>query len=93
MVKDSRTPARADQLRPLNPPLPLHVLAHNDLPVAIIAGNDRIRIERIEDTWQIDDEWWREPVQRRYYRVLLATGAMRTIYHDLIHQTWSEQSY
>jgi hypothetical protein len=52
-----------------------------------------VRIVRIQDVWCIDDEWWRDPIARRYYQVVIESGALRTIYHDLIANAWFEQRY
>jgi hypothetical protein len=94
MVKDSRAAARADQLRPLNRPRPVTVLVDAaKRPVALIEGERRARVARVQDRWCIDDEWWRDPIQRVYYRVVLETGALRTIYHDRAQDAWFEQSY
>jgi hypothetical protein len=63
-------------------------------PVALIDNRGgRVEIARIEEAWRIDDEWWREPVQRHYYRVMLACGSVRTIYHDIPADAWYEQRY
>ena len=93
MVKDPRTSARADQLRPLNTPRLVSVEVTNGLPVAVVEGDHRAMIERIQDVWCIDDEWWREPIQRRDYRVALETGRVRTLYHDQTQDIWFEQGY
>jgi len=94
MVKDPRTPARPDQLRPLNTPREIRVVAENNLPVALLTPNrERQPIVDIQETWCIDDEWWRDPIQRRYYRVLLQNGSLRTIYVDLVANSWHEQGY
>jgi hypothetical protein len=93
MVKDSRTAARADQLRPLNRPREIEVQVVDGGPVAIIDGGHHTEIERIQDCWRIDDEWWREAIQRCYYQVALASGRIRTIYHDVQLNTWFEQGY
>jgi hypothetical protein len=93
MVTDSGTSTRPDQLRPLNPPRPITVEEHKGMPVALIDQNRRYRVDRIQDVWCIDDEWWREPITRRYFQIVLDTGALRTIYHDLVQNTWHEQGY
>ncbi len=92
MVTNSRTPARADELRPLNRPLPIQVETEQGLPVAITgSGHRQYAIVEIQDTWRIDDEWWRKPVHRRYYRVQLDNGSLRTMYVD--GEVWYEQRY
>ena len=94
MVKNSRTPARPDQLRPLNVPKDIAVRTENNLPVALFgARRERLPVVDIQETWCIDDEWWRDPIQRRYYRVLLANGSLRTVYVDGVNGDWYEQGY
>jgi hypothetical protein len=51
------------------------------------------QIERIQDVWQVDDEWWREPISRRYLQVVLRGGVLRTLFHDRIADRWFAQSY
>jgi len=93
MVTHSRASSRSDQLRPLNRPRPVGVMVEDGLPIAMIDGGHRARIERIQDTWCIDDEWWRDPIARRYYRVRLETGTIRTLYEDRFQDAWFEQGY
>lgn len=93
MVKNPGTTSRADQLRPLNRPRPVTVQVDCGVPVALIDGAATHRIERVQDRWHVDDEWWREPIRRRYYRVALDTGAIRTLYHDQVADSWFEQRY
>lgn len=99
MVADSGTPARADALRPLNRPRRVEVLVRRGdnggpEPVALIARGRRQQVERIEDAWRVEEEWWRErPIRRRYYRLRLASGAIRTVYRDGVEDAWYEQAY
>jgi hypothetical protein len=50
-------------------------------------------VREIQDIWRIDDEWWREPVRRFYYRVLLSNGHLCTIYQDQVQEQWFMQGY
>ncbi len=93
MVPDTGKKTGADQLRPLNLPRPIAVQADGDEPCVLIEGKRRIGVAQVQDVWKIDDEWWRNPISRRYYQIVLADGTMRTIYHDLITDTWHEQAY
>ncbi len=93
MVKNSGTTTRPHQLRPLNSPKPLTVTTGLGGPLAMRDGGEIVEIESIQDRWAIDDEWWRDPIRRRYFRVLTARGAVRTIYHDVVCGGWFEQAY
>jgi len=54
----------------------------------------RAGVERVEDRWRIDDEWWREePVCRLYYKLLLEGGGHITVFRDLTGDRWYEQRY
>ncbi|MGH2356358.1 MAG: hypothetical protein ACRDJN_32535 [Chloroflexota bacterium] len=57
-------------------------------------GARRLRVLRIEDTWQIEEGWWQErPVSRRYWRLALADGRTATVFQDLLEGTWWRQNY
>ena len=93
MVQDSRTSARADHVRPLNAPVAIAVTADRQRPLAITVNRHRHEVERIQDTWIIEDEWWRQPIQRQYFALLLDDGTRRTVYHDRVADAWFLQDY
>ena len=47
----------------------------------------------MQDTWIVQDEWWRQEIDRQYYNLLLRSGTVRTVYHDRLTDTWYEQAY
>ncbi|RIK45681.1 MAG: hypothetical protein DCC58_05690 [Chloroflexi bacterium] len=63
------------------------------LPCVVITSDQRLAVEEIIDIWRIDDEWWREPLLRRYFLVVLEGGALRTLFQDLLSGQWYEQRY
>ncbi|HET7558402.1 MAG TPA: hypothetical protein VFK80_00460 [Limnochordia bacterium] len=101
MVAHPRTPLRAHQLRTLNAPRPLDVRGAADQPPAALrfaalpGGRARagawLQVERALERWRIDDEWWREPISRRYYRLLLADGRILVVFCDLLSGLWYAQ--
>ncbi len=95
MVSNSGTSLRASGLRALNAPRPITVLTRHGTrePDLLIEGERRRHVDRIQDVWHIDDEWWRDPIVRRYYQVLLDDGVVCTIYHDLEKDVWFIQAY
>lgn len=93
MVPHTRTKTSADQLRPLNLPKPITVQTKGDTPAVLIEGKRRLKVTQVKDVWRIDDEWWRNPISRRYYQLVLEDGTLRTVYHDLVSDTWHEQGY
>jgi hypothetical protein len=38
--------------------------------------------------WRIDDEWWREPVARTYWKLVSRDGLLCTVYLDELRGTW-----
>lgn len=95
MVTSPGAQTGADRVRPLNLPRPIEVTLdeHSGLPSVLHEHNRGREIERIQDSWQVDDEWWREPISRRYLQVVLRDGALRTIFNDRITNRWFEQAY
>lgn len=93
MVTHSGTSARADALRALNTPRPITVFAEDGAPRAMLDKTGRHAIAHCHDTWIVQDEWWREEIDRQYYAVVLTNGELRTIYHDRMNDVWFEQAY
>ena len=46
----------------------------------------------IGEIWRVDDEWWRQPISRRYIEVVLVGGRHVVLYQDLNTGEWFEQS-
>lgn len=93
MVKDSGTSSRFDHLRALNEPRPINIRTDGNRPVAIVDRHGDHTIIQIQDTWIIQDEWWRQEIHRQYYSLLLENGTLHTVFHDRIADTWYEQAY
>ena len=91
MVAHSGTPVRPDQLRALNRPRPCQVATERGLPIAIVEGYRHYQVERIQDRWQLNDEWWRNPIDRHYFVLVMDDGRMRTVFHDRDAHLWYEQ--
>ena len=92
MVKNPRETLRAVACEPLNVPEPVIVEENaSGLPVAVRMKR-RMAVTSIDNTWRIDDEWWRsEPVSRVYYAVLLASGQRMMLFKDLDDKCWYQQ--
>ena len=95
MVAHPRTPAGPHRLRPLREPRPVDVEAdEEERPVAVTLNDRRLAVVAVQDTWRIDDEWWRErPVSRLYYELALEDGRVVTVYADLVSEKWANQTY
>jgi len=93
MVPDPRAQARPDHLRPLNAPIAITVVAERHQPRTLVINRQQHKVERIQDTWIIEDEWWRQPINRQYFALLLDDGTRRTVFHDRVAGTWHLQDY
>jgi len=93
MVTHPRTPSRPDHLRSLNEPRPLQIQVDHGLPVALVINRQRQPVASIQDTWIIEDEWWRQPISRQYFAILLTNGQTHTIFHDRTTGQWFSQAY
>ena len=95
MVSNPRAPSRARAIKPLNAPAQLEVREDGrGRPVSLAVGGNMQPVASIEDTWKINDEWWRGPgqeIERVYFEVLLADGRRVTLFHDLVSSEWFRQ--
>jgi hypothetical protein len=46
------------------------------------------RVESLNESWRIDDEWWRQAITRFYYEVMLEGGKRVVLFQDLITGSW-----
>ncbi len=87
------------KLRPLNTPSPVTVrTGENGRPTAVGPGDEGSttgsglrRVVQIREVWRIDDEWWRDPVSRLYFDVVLDSGRRAVLYRDLVRGGWYRQ--
>ena len=95
MVASAGTETSPDRVRPLNLPRPVQVTvdARSGLPRVLHERGRGREIAHIQDTWHVDDEWWRDPISRRYVQVVLRDGALRTLFHDRLADRWYAQAY
>ena len=84
---------RRPQLRPLGQPKPVHVRTdlHGDPEFVRLPGQTARKVLQIRERWRIDDEWWRQPISRAYYAIVLDDGRVLTLYHDLMESAWYVQ--
>lgn len=91
MVPPARTPLRTDRLRPLNAPVPVSVESV-DGKLYVVRGEWCVEVESVLDRWQLDDEWWRQRISRRYVAVMIAGGKRMLLFEDLVTGEWYEQT-
>ncbi len=76
-------------LRPLNAPRPIRVrTGSGGRPRVLYMRGGSRRVAQIREIWQVDDEWWREPISRRYATLVLEDGLTVTLYRDLLTGKW-----
>ncbi len=69
--------------------------SHRQQYRAIRSDGKWMNVVAIEDTWKINDEWWRGSeleIERVYFDVVLENNQRLTIFRDLIRDTWSRQA-
>ncbi len=92
-------PAKPDTLRFLNQPRRIHVQTSPrsaysvPIPIALLQEGRTRTVECLEDTWLLEDEWWRQRICRRYYRLALVDGPRITVFHDCAEDAWYAQGY
>jgi len=53
---------------------------------------NRLAVELIREEWRVVDRWWTEdPVNRRYFDVVLESGQNVVVFHDDEHGRWFSQ--
>ena len=100
MVTHSRTPVRVDRLRALNEPSHIAVETDNWGRLVAITYHrkplddqpERVNVDIVIDSWRIDDEWWRNPISRRYLDVVLEGGGHVIVFQDLVSGEWFLQT-
>lgn len=100
MVSNPRkTPSIGGSYQPLNMPIAVNVTSTSDGQPISVAENRNGRsvpskVENVIDLWELDDEWWRaESIRRRYYRLLMESGRVMTVFKDLSTDEWFCQEY
>lgn len=82
-----------DRLRALNAPQRVQVELDEQRRPVIVKWKTRSekRVESIGENWRMDDEWWRQPIVRRYVEVVLEGGGRVVLFEDLITGDWFVQ--
>jgi hypothetical protein len=53
---------------------------------------NRQRVVLVREEWRVVDRWWtEEPVNRRYFEVVLESGRNTAVYWDGERKTWFTQ--
>lgn len=53
---------------------------------------NRLTVELIREEWRVLDRWWTEqPINRRYFDVVLESGQNVVVFHDGANGRWFSQ--
>ena len=78
-----------DKLRPLDTPRWVEVQTDPEgVPEGVRGRRGWVSILGIRERWEIEDEWWREPISREYFQVVLETGRPLLLFRDRIGGHW-----
>ena len=93
MVSHSRSASPGSTARRvagrLNAPRPALVEMHVDGSPRIV---NRLRVALVREEWRVVDRWWTdEPVNRRYFEVILESGQNACVYRDAEAGCWFSQ--
>ena len=70
-------------------PIPAQVEAtQNGIPTALYRDKRRTAVTAIEEHWRVENGWWDTPICRDYFRVVLANGAIRNLFHEINDASW-----
>jgi hypothetical protein len=73
----------------LNPPRPALVETGANGAPSIV---NREEVALVREEWRVVDRWWTdEPVDRRYFEVVLESGRNTAVYYDREAKTWFTQ--
>lgn len=82
----------AGRLRPLSRPRPIRVAADaGGFPLRVRLEGGWRRVTSTLEAWRVDDEWWRRPISRAYFAVVLDEARHVVLYRDLAAGTWHLQ--
>jgi hypothetical protein len=63
-----------------------------DGALVFVIREQRCLVESVLDSWQLEDEWWRHRISRRYVEVMLEGGKRALLFEDLVSGEWFEQT-
>jgi len=83
----------SERLRALNAPQRVQVELDEQRRPRVVKWEmkNEKRVESIGENWRMDDEWWRQPIVRRYVEAVLEGGGRVLLFEDLITGEWFVQ--
>ena len=74
--------------RLLAEPTPVAVETREAVPVRLRAGRRSHRVERVLARWRLETDWWRAPLSREYWKLLLSGDLVCEVYQDRADGAW-----
>jgi len=60
-------------------------------PLHFVWRGQTYRVQAVAKRWRVDDEWWREHVQREYFKLVTVAGLLVIVFQDMHAGTWHLQ--
>jgi len=60
-------------------------------PAMVVYGGKQTNVESVICHWRINQEWWKRPVERDYFRVRLAGGVVCELFRNNFSGGWQLQ--
>jgi len=60
-------------------------------PTTVAYRRKQAKVESVICHWRINQEWWKRPVERDYFRVRLAGGVVCELFRDSSSGCWQLQ--
>ncbi len=57
-------------------------------PVSFQLMGKADKVIRICNYWKVDDNWWRKPTVRDYYKLQTDSGLLCVVYYERIENAW-----
>ncbi len=57
-------------------------------PVSFLYKGGKERVEDILERWRVAQGWWKQAVEREYFRVRSGRGIVYELYRDLLGGGW-----
>ena len=93
MVSNTRKKTSSSRLRNINQPKYITVKVNqNNQPISVLIRNNWREVTKINDYWEISDEWWGDfPISRKYYSLTIDNDIRISIFIDLTNGSWYQQ--
>lgn len=57
-------------------------------PHAVRGRNGWVQVEGVRESWRLEDLWWRTPLLRQYFQIVLQGGRVICLFQDEQEGGW-----